>query len=65
MKPIDKEIFELHNSLRENPKLMVADLEEMIPKYKNDLDFRRGDGRPTIRTKEGVEAVEDAIAFLK
>ena len=26
---IDKEIFELHNNIRENPKLLVSDLEEM------------------------------------
>ena len=29
-----------------------------------DVNLKRGGGRPTIRTKEGAEAVQDAIDYL-
>ena len=63
--PIDKEIFELHNMVRINPQCLLPDLEEMAGKFEKDIDFVRGNGRSTLRTNEGVAAVNDAIEFLK
>ena len=36
----------------------------MVNKFENQFDFRYGDGRPTIRTKEGQSAIFEAIEFL-
>jgi hypothetical protein len=60
---MDKEIFELHNELRKDPKVLVADLEEMKTKFDGMLLKRAG--KVTLRTKEGVEAVNEAIKFLQ
>ena len=37
----------------------------MAGKFERDIDYVRGEGRSTLRTNEGVAAVNDAIAFLK
>lgn len=37
----------------------------MAGKFEKDIDFVRGNGRSTLRTNEGVAAVNDAIEFLK
>jgi|TARA_B110000305_G_C19245731_1_gene542227 hypothetical protein len=37
----------------------------MLNKFDNDIDYVRGEGRSTLRTNEGVAAVNDAIEFLK
>lgn len=63
VKPIDKEIFEAHNHLRKDPKWLIPDLEEMIKQFDGMLLKR--EGKVTLRTKEGAEAVQEAIEFLK
>lgn len=65
VQPIDREIFELHNMLRSNPQCLIADLQNMANMFENDIDYVRGNGRSTLRTNEGVAAVNDAIEFLK
>ena len=59
---MDKKIFELHNDLRKNPKLLIPDLEEMVKNFDGQLMKRPN--KVTLRTKEGVEAVHEAIKFL-
>ena len=63
--PVDREILELHNMVRSNPQSLIPDLQDMLSKFDNDIDFVRGNGRSTLRTNEGVAAVNDAIEFLK
>ena len=63
--PMDRKIFELHNQLRENPLSMIPDLEIMATKYRENGDYVRGNHRPTMRTRDGVEAVKEAIEFLR
>ena len=60
---MDREIFELHNELRKDPKVLIPDLEEMKTKFDGMLLKRPG--KVTLRTKEGVEAVNEAIKFLE
>ena len=64
---IDKQILELHQELRADPKSFVKDLEDLLDKFGGATghDFRRGKGRSTLRTKEGKDAVTEAIDFLK
>lgn len=59
---IDKDIFEMHNNLRKNPKMLVPDLEAMLEQFDGMLLKRPG--KVTLRTKEGKEAVQEAIKFL-
>ena len=56
---IDQEIFEWHNNIRENPKLLVSDLQEMVEQFDGKLLKRPG--KVTLKTKEGAEAVNEAI----
>ena len=60
---IDKEIFEWHNNLRKNPQILIEDLEQMLEQFDGLLLKRPG--KVTLRTKEGKEAVTEAIKFLK
>ena len=46
-----------------NPQSIIPELEKMKEMYV-EKNLKRGQGRPTIRTKEGVEAVFDAIEYL-
>lgn len=57
----DKQIFQLHNELRKNPKYLIKDLEEMCKQFDGMLLKR--DGKVTLRTKEGIDAVKEAINF--
>lgn len=59
---IDREVFEMHNNLRQNPKMLIKDLEEMLDQFDGMLLKR--EGKVTLRTKEGREAVDEAIKFL-
>lgn len=52
---IDREIFELHNQLRKEPSTLIEDLEDMRTKFDGMLLKRPG--KVTLRTKEGVDAV--------
>lgn len=63
--PMDREIFELHNMIRQNPQSVLGDLQDMLNMFEKDVDFVRGEGRSTLRTNEGIAAVEDAIEFIK
>ena len=60
---IDREIFELHNNLRQNPMLIIPDLEALVEQFDGMLLKRPG--KPTLRTKEGADAVKEAIEYLK
>lgn len=60
---VDKQIFELHNGLRKNPKLLIKDLEEMSQQFDGMLLKR--EGKVTLRTKEGIDAVNEAIEFCR
>ena len=60
---IDKQIFELHNNMRKDAKMLIPDLEDMIKKF-DGLLLKRS-GKVTLRTKEGVNAVNEAIEFLR
>lgn len=63
VKPMDKEIFEAHNHIRKDPKWLIPALEEMLKQFDGMLLKR--EGKVTLRTKEGAEAVQEAIDFLK
>lgn len=58
----DRDIFELHNKLRTNPKMLIPDLQEMLGQFDDYLLKRPG--KVTLKTKEGADAVNDAIKFL-
>ena len=60
---VDRQVFELHNNLRKDPKVLIPDLEAMLNKFDGFLLKR--DGQVTLRTKEGADAVKEAIEFLK
>ena len=60
---VDKEIFRLHNECRKNPGLLIPELQEMIKHFDGVLLKRTN--KVTLKTKEGAEAVTEAIEFLK
>ena len=60
---MDREIFELHNQLRQDPKVLIEPLNEMLGQFDGMLLKRPG--KVTLRTKEGADAVNEAIEFLK
>jgi ribose 5-phosphate isomerase len=60
---MDREIFELHNNLRQDPKKLVEPLKEMLGQFDGMLLKRPG--KVTLRTKEGADAVKEAIEFLE
>ena len=60
---MDREIFELHNQLRQDPKVLIEPLNELLGQFDGMLLKRPG--KVTLRTKEGADAVNEAIEFLK
>ena len=60
---MDREIFEHHNQLRQDPKVLIEPLNEMLGQFDGMLLKRPG--KVTLRTKEGADAVNEAIEFLK
>ena len=60
---IDREIFELHNNLRQDPTKLIDALKEMLGQFDGMLLKRPG--KVTLRTKEGADAVKEAIEFLE
>ena len=60
---IDRECWEVHNLVRQNPKSLIPDLEEMLTRFKGKF-ITDNDGI-RIQTKEGPKAVQEAIDFLK
>lgn len=62
-KKIEEEIFKQQNEVRKNPESYIEKLENSLNSYQNNI-LSREDEIP-IPTYEGVEAVKDAINFLK
>lgn len=60
---IDKKVWALHNEIRQNPKVLIPDLQHMLEQFDGMLLKRQG--KVTLRTKEGKDAVQEAIDFLK
>ena len=60
---IAEEIFKEQNEVRKNPKSYIEKLQNSLKYYYNNHLFREGE--VPIATYEGVEAVKDAINFLK
>ena len=61
--PNEADILEELNAARTNPKAYARHLEDMR-KYFDGSKYRRP-GETTLVTKEGVSAVDEAIAFLR
>ena len=59
---MDKQIFELVNRVRCDPKLFVPHLQEMLGRFEGFL--MKQPGKTTLRTKEGAPAVKEAIEYL-
>ena len=60
---VDKKIWTLHNEIRRDPKVLIPDLQQMLEQFDGMLLKRQG--KVTLRTKEGKDAVQEAINFLK
>jgi hypothetical protein len=60
---IEQEIFKLQNEIRKDPQSYVEKLENSLKFYQNNILSRENE--IPIPTYEGVEAVKDAITFLK
>ena len=61
---IIKEIYQQHNELRINPQSFIPKLENSLKYYKDNKIYSPPDEDP-IKTTEGIEAVQEAINFLK
>ena len=59
---LDRQIFELANRLRGDPRSFIPYLQEMLGRF--DGDSLRQPGKTTLRTKEGPAAVNEAIEYL-
>ena len=59
-----KEIYQQHNELRTNPQSYIQKLENSLNYYKENNIYSPQDEDP-IKTTEGIEAVQEAINFLK
>jgi len=61
-----KEVFELHNNIRTNPKSFISYLESQLKNYDGEI-YRRMDPDEMIEieTSEGKTAVLEAIEYLK
>lgn len=62
---LEKGIVSEINFARTQPQKYASFLENMKPSYKGNLLIILGNGRKRQMTKEGVRAVDEAIAFLK
>ena len=60
---IEKEVVELINALRANPKALIPELEGMLECFKNKY-FKIPGTNINIITQEGASAVHEAIDFL-
>ena len=60
---MDKQIFDLTNQVRQDPKCFIKHLEEMLGRFEGDL--LKNPGKTTLRTKEGPAAVQECIENLK
>lgn len=60
---MDRQIFELVNKVRSNPHEFIPHLQQMESRFEGFL--MKQPGKTTLRTKEGVTAVQEAINFLR
>lgn len=60
---LDKEIFNLVNQVRQDPKSIVSYLERMLANL--DGEVLKREGKTNIRTNEGAKAVAEAIEYLQ
>ena len=60
---IEKQLFNLHNDLRENPQSYIQKLKENLKYFRQKIFHPPGED--PIQTYEGTEAIDDAIQFLK
>lgn len=60
---LEKQIFNLHNDLRENPQNYIQKLKEDLKYFRNKIF--QPPGEDPIQTYEGPDAIDDAIQFLK
>ena len=61
----DREFFIQQNKMRTNPKSFIPILEDYIKRFDSTGYIVSRDGKPRLRTQEGVAAVREAIEFLK
>ena len=59
---LDRQVFELQNKLRADPRSFIPYLQEMLSRF--DGDLLKQPGKTTLRTKEGPSAVNEAIEYL-
>ena len=59
-----KEIYQQHNEIRTNPQSYIQKLENSLKYYKDNNIYSPPEEDP-IKTTEGIEAVQEAINFLK
>ena len=60
---IEKQLFNLHNDLRENPQNYIQKLKENLKFFRQKIYHPPGED--PIQTYEGTDAIDDAIQFLK
>ena len=60
---IEKEIFKCHNEIRTSPSSYISKLKEIMPYFKDEIYHHPLEGIMT--TYEGVDAIEEAIQYLK
>jgi uncharacterized protein YkwD len=60
---LDKQIFELMNHCRADPKAFIPHLQEMLSRFESN-NLLKQPGKTTLRTKEGPAAVNEAIEYL-
>merc|ERR1719480_41832 len=58
---MDRQIFDLVNQVRQRPQDMIPHLQQMEQRF--DGMMYKQQGKTTVRTKEGVDAVRQAIQF--
>ena len=59
---MDRQIFEVQNKIRTDPRSCIPHLQEMLNRFEGDL--LKQPGKTTLRTKEGKSAVNEAIEYL-
>ncbi len=59
---LDKEILELLNKVRQDPKSFVPSLNKVLNQLDGEVIKR--EGKSNIRTNEGAKAVTEAIDYL-
>ena len=60
---MDRQVFELVNQVRQRPQDFIPHLEDMQKRF--DGQMYHVPNKTSVRTKEGVQAVRDAIAHLR